>query len=101
MRKPLSALAAIALAVSISSLALANSQPKIIIDPTTNKILIQTGGQTLTLDQAKALSGSQNSTFSGAKAPTLTGNIATGANSTGNIQAPKPQIPQVKTGAET
>jgi|GEM_PF-4266863 hypothetical protein len=42
MKKSLSTIAGIALGVSISSLALANSQPKIIIDPTTNKILIQT-----------------------------------------------------------
>lgn len=100
MKKSLSTIAGIALGVSISSLALANSQPKIIIDPTTNKILIQTWGQTLSLEQAKALSTGQNSTFTGAKATTLSGIVATGTNNTGNIQAPKPQLPEIKKGTE-
>ena len=100
MKKSLSTIAGIALGVSISSLALANSQPKIIIDPTTNKILIQTWGQTLSLDQAKALSTGQNSTFTGAKATTLSGIVSTGINNTGNIQAPKPQLPEIKKGTE-
>lgn len=100
MKKSLSTIAGIALGVSISSLALANSQPKIIIDPTTNKILIQTWGQTLSLEQAKALSTGQNSTFTGTKATTLSGIVSTGTNNTGNIQAPKPQLPEIKKGTE-
>ena len=84
------------LGICVSSVVLANNQPKITIDPATNKILIQTWGQTLSLEDVKNQSGSK--ALSWATTTSLSWTLTTGATTPPPTKNP---LPTIKPGAET
>ena len=84
------------LGICVSGVVLANNQPKITIDPATNKILIQTWGQTLSLEDVKNQSGSK--TLSWATTTSLSWTLTTGTTTPPPTKNP---LPTIKPGAET
>ena len=84
------------LGICVSGVVLANNQPKIIIDSATNKILIQTWGQTLSLEDVKNQSG--GNILSWTTTTPLSGNLNTGTTTT---LPTKTSLPTIKPGAET
>ena len=84
------------LGICISGIVLADNQPKITIDPATNKILIQTWGQTLSLEDVKNQSGSKS--LSWATTTSLSWTLTTGTTTPPPTKTP---LPTIKPGAET
>jgi len=96
MKKQISAIWILSfLGICVSGVVLANNQPKIIIDSATNKILIQTWGQILSLEDVKNQSG--GNILSWTTTTPLSGNLNTGTTTT---LPTKTSLPTIKPGAE-